>query len=242
MRSVLFFRSIRFLAPKRKCASCFQDQPLDHYHERFSNVCQHVQRTICNKCVYNTAKNLKKAQINCPEAQCKAKINVKQYLPSLATNIENESSDQSHPPSKNPAIERKNEFIWCAHEECGSGQFHLISPDSSPIVTCVLCKRQTCAIHHVKWHKGLTCIEYERQNQMPTDPPKSCPSCRTLVHQNPSSERAVCSKCAHEFCWQCLVDYKKIQRNGNRQHKSSCIHFNPEKKSKESKSSACSIL
>lgn len=238
-----------FVPPKRTCVCCLNEQTLDHYHERFSNSCHHVQRTICNKCIYNKAKSLidnsRKSQFICPEPDCKAKLSLKQILPLIVFKPTDESTttnENDHSQRRTPT-ERKHEFIWCAYDECGSGQFHLLGPNTTPIVTCVLCKRQTCAIHRIKWHKGLTCSEYDQKNQLSTIPQRPCPKCQNLVEKNGESEQTICSKCSHGFCWECLVDFKQIERNGPRQHKPTCQHYiDPKNKSKNPKSSSCNIL
>lgn len=236
-----------FVPPRRKCVCCSNERTFDHYHERFNNSCQHVERTICNKCIYDKAKSLvdtsRKSDFICPEPQCKSKLNLKQILPLLVFNNNDEIPNENENSQRKTPTERKHEFVWCAYEECGSGQFHLIGPNTTPIVTCVLCKRQTCAIHRLKWHKGLTCSEYDQQNQLSAVPQRPCPKCQTLVEKNSNSEHSICSKCSHGFCWECLVDYKQIEKNGSRQHKTTCKHYlDPKPKGKDPKSSTCNIL
>lgn len=232
--------------PTRKCTSCLTEQPLDQFHERFSNVCQHVERTICNKCIYNKAKSLletsKKTEVNCPEPHCTAKLNLKHIRQLFGTVHNIESIDNSNRQSKNHPEERKSEFIWCAHEECGSGQFHIMSQSTSPIVTCVLCKRQTCTVHRMKWHKGMTCNEYDYQQKLLTNVIKQCPKCQSNIEKNSDSDRILCSKCKYEFCWECMADYKQIQRKGPRHHNTTCSHYGINSKEQTSKSSACTIL
>lgn len=232
------------MAPTRKCTSCKTEQPLDQYHERFSSVCQHVERTICDKCIYNKAKTLletsKKTEVTCPEQQCAAKFNLKQIRQVLSTanNAESVENHNRHPKSHVP--ERKTEFIWCAHEGCGSGQFHILGQNTPSVVTCVLCKQQTCAVHRIKWHKGMTCNEYDQQ--LVASRTKQCPQCQSNIENKLGSDHLLCSKCSYEFCWECMVDYKQIQRIGPAQHKTTCSHYQEDPKKKKSKSSACTIL
>ena len=84
----------------------------------------------------------------------------------------------------------------------------------SPIVTCVLCKQQTCAVHRVKWHKGMTCNEYDQQQAVPVITVKQCPKCQSNIENNLGSDRVICSKCKYEYCWECMADYKQIQKKG----------------------------
>jgi hypothetical protein len=232
--------------PTRKCTTCLTEQPPDQFHERFSNVCQHVERTICNKCIYNKAKTLletsNKTEINCPEPHCTAKFNLKYIRQLLRTFNKTEPVGNVNRQSKNHPAERKTEFIWCAHEECGSGQFHVMNQNFSPIVTCVLCKRQTCAVHRVKWHKGMTCNEYDQQQAVPVITVKQCPKCQSNIENNLGSDRVICSKCKCEYCWECMADYKQIQKKGSRHHKTTCSQYENNPKQQASKSSACTIL
>jgi hypothetical protein len=228
--------------PTRKCTACLTEQPLDQFHDRFSKVCQHVERTICNKCIYNKAKSLletsNKTEITCPEPHCTAKFNLKQIRQLLSHG----SAENLNRQSKNQPLERKTEFILCAHEGCDSGQFHIMSQLVSPIVTCVLCKRQTCAIHRVQWHKGMTCNEYDQQQKELLNTVKQCPKCRFNVKRDPVSDRVICSQCKLEFCWECTADYKQIERKGPQLHKTTCSHYENNAKKQASKSSACTIL
>ena len=95
-------------------------------------------------------------------------------------------------PAKPHPITRKTEIIHCAHEDCGSEQFQVMNLTVSPIVTCVLCKQQTCAVSRVRWHKSMTCSENDEQQEALRWTP--CPKCRTNIEKNLTSE--------------CMVDYR----------------------------------
>jgi hypothetical protein len=230
--------------PTRKCTVCKTEQPLDQYHERFSTVCQHVQRTVCNKCISNNSKSLretsKSPEITCPEPQCAAKLNLKQICQVLSTADNTESVENQNRQPKSHVPERKTEFIWCAREGCGSGQFHIMGQNASPVVSCVLCKQQTCAVHRIKWHKGMTCNEYDQQALASIT--KQCPGCQSNIVNNLDSNHLICSNCKYEICWECMADYKPIQQKGPSHHQTTCSHYQIEPKKKSSKSSACTIL
>jgi hypothetical protein len=100
--------------PTRKCSECLTEQPFDQFHDRLSNVCQHVERTICNKCIYNNAKSLletsSNVQITCPEPQCEATFSLNQVR-QLGTSVNNtESLDNHNRQAKSHTLERKSEF------------------------------------------------------------------------------------------------------------------------------------
>ncbi|CAF3340106.1 unnamed protein product [Rotaria socialis] len=246
MRKNMNIRPNPFLVPTRKCTMCRTEQLLDQFHECFSNACQHVQRTICDNCIYKIAKsrlqNSPNIQTTCPEPNCTAAFDIKKICHMIPSVSKIESVQTSNHHTKSHNQERKTEFIWCAHEECGSGQFHILGQTASPIVTCVLCKRQTCSIHHMKWHKGVTCEEYDRQQEELKKIDKQCPKCQFINEKNPDTDRTICSKCKYEYCSECKIDYKQIQKIGVNHHKTTCSHYNNVPKKQTSKSSTCTIL
>lgn len=241
----IFCNSI-FTVPTRKCKKCEREETLDQYHERFSHFCQHVERTICNKCIHNQVKLLlessskKLTEFNCPEANCKAKLNLKQIRQLLNIHPTISTKDNRQPKTHH-FNERKTEFIHCAHDQCGSGQFYVFNENTPPIVNCILCKRQTCAVHHVQWHKGLTCTQYDQQ-QFILKTVKICSRCRTEMKRELNDESIQCRNCRFEYCFDCLVDYKKIRKNGRQFHKPTCPNYQPKPEKQSSKSSACVLL
>ena len=232
--------------PTRQCSSCFIEQPLDQFNQRFNKRCDHVERTICDKCIFNSAKrsrpNSECIEIPCPEPECSATLDFKQIRQVLNAVHNAESTDPAETRerrAKSRSPDRKGEFIWCAHEGCESGQFHISREADSSVVTCILCKQQTCSVHRMKWHQGLTCAEYDQQQQrIALNLVKPCPGCQLNIDQNPNSERTSCPKCKYEFCWECQTDFKTIQRGGPENHKSTCKHY----QAKQKKSRTCTIL
>lgn len=61
------------------------------------------------------------------------------------------------------AIERMPGFVWCPFQSCGSGQIH--DSINGNRMICEGCKRVSCVRHHIPWHEGRTCEEYERHLQ-----------------------------------------------------------------------------
>jgi hypothetical protein len=113
------------------------ERPLDEFHQRFSNICQHVQRTNCNKCVYKQTKSSSEVsdniEVTCPEPQCPGTFTLQQVQEQIGTENNLRSNDNREENNQSP--ERKTEFIWCAHDRCGSGQFHVLGQSTTPIVT-----------------------------------------------------------------------------------------------------------
>ncbi|KAK8012282.1 hypothetical protein PG991_009657 [Apiospora marii] len=53
------------------------------------------------------------------------------------------------------------QFVWCPLSGCESGQVHPQGP-RQPIVLCQSCNRQFCFAHHMEWHRGYTCDEWDQ--------------------------------------------------------------------------------
>ncbi|CAF1435752.1 unnamed protein product [Adineta steineri] len=112
----------------RECTVCLLDQPIIEYEERYSDQCEHSQRTICNTCVYNNIKfllenltNNNNNNIHCLEPNCKSIFyyNTIRYIISLKDNLQLfERYDQQ---ITHEHLEKIQEFVWCAYNECGSG-------------------------------------------------------------------------------------------------------------------------
>ncbi|KAG8703881.1 hypothetical protein FRC08_002580 [Ceratobasidium sp. 394] len=60
------------------------------------------------------------------------------------------------------ALQSEPNFVWCKNPQCDAGQVHE-SGAAAPIVTCRVCRAQSCFTHDVPWHVGLTCTQYTAQ-------------------------------------------------------------------------------
>lgn len=58
------------------------------------------------------------------------------------------------------AIEQMPGFAWCPFMGCGAGQIHDATNGNK--MRCHACKRVSCVRHHMPWHEGRSCHEYER--------------------------------------------------------------------------------
>ena len=98
------------------------------------------------------------------------------------------------------AVEQDPRFVWCPANGCGEGQIHRYGAEE-PIVTCFRCRLRFCFEHRVPWHEGLTCHEYEQQEngqevasdeqdeRLPTPPPSPMP--RPLRRRRSNSDESV---------------------------------------------------
>ncbi|KAL2265816.1 hypothetical protein VTJ83DRAFT_6916 [Remersonia thermophila] len=51
---------------------------------------------------------------------------------------------------------------------------------------------------------------------------KPCPGCKAPIEKNNGCQHMTCSKCKHEFCWDCMADYKMIRQYDNSKHDAKC--------------------
>lgn len=210
------------------------------YEEHYSNECKHNQRRICDTCVYNHIKihieNISNNNNNiiCPEQNCLSKFTFEniRYILNLGNNFQLFEKYDRQLTQK--YLEQNKEFIWCAHNNCGSGQFHDIGLYNNPIVICIKCKKQTCAYHRTIWHYGMNCQQYERSKFHFIDNhtqiwlkkySKKCPKCQTYIEKISGCDHITCKQCKYQFCWQCLSDYRNIQIYGLKLHKKTCSHY-----------------
>jgi hypothetical protein len=222
----------------RECVNCLLDKPLNEYEERYSNKCVHIERTVCDTCVYNTIKSLldnvgNNINIFCPEPNCLSIFNFQsiRYILRMGNNLE--LFERYDRQLTHEHLEQNEEFVWCAQNRCGSGQFHDMGIYSNPMVICFKCKQRTCAYHRTVWHIGMTCEEYD-QSRISNDDntqlwlkkhSKKCPKCQSYIEKISGCDHMTCKRCKHQFCWICFADYRNIQNYGLRQHMKHCTHY-----------------
>jgi hypothetical protein len=224
----------------RECAVCAMDKPQHEFQGNYSDTCRHVERTVCDSCVYENIKYLVEStsvydeQVTCPEQNCNGTFtfDVIRYI-LLSTGKNHVIFEQYDQHLINRRLEQMTEFVWCAHE-CGSGQLHDLEGFSSPEVTCIKCKNRTCFTHRTLWHTGLTCAEYDLlESQRPNDGShtwlelntRRCPQCRWYIEKKAGCDQMTCLRCQHKFCWECLVNHKIISSQGKSKHQSWCSHY-----------------
>lgn len=75
-------------------------------------------------------------------------------------------------------LETLPEFRHCLGPNCRGGQLH-DGGSEQPIVTCNECGYQSCFDHLVKWHKSMTCEEYDNPKESPSQT-----KARTIQEEN----------------------------------------------------------
>jgi hypothetical protein len=80
----------------------------------------------------------------------------------------------------------------------------------------------TCAVYDEK----LKSDREEQENQTwLRDHTKTCPSCTTSIEKNKGCDHMTCRHCKHEFCWECLADWKQTLKGGNHYHQRLCKYY-----------------
>ncbi|KAF2801267.1 uncharacterized protein BDZ99DRAFT_241443 [Mytilinidion resinicola] len=49
-------------------------------------------------------------------------------------------------------------------------------------------------------------------------------NCRWSIEKLEGDDHITCSKCRHEFCWNCLASYQAIRDKGSSEHATTCVH------------------
>lgn len=224
----------------RECAVCATVKPYSQFLGNYSETCHHLERSVCDSCVYDNTKFLVENtsiyddQVQCPEPNCNATFDfhaIRDIL--LASGKSHLVFEKYDKKLISRYLEEMTEFVWCAHE-CASGQLHDLEQSSNPEVICIKCQLRTCFRHRTVWHTGMTCAEYDlQQKQLPDDGTcawldqntKRCPQCRWYIEKNSGCDEMKCRRCQHKFCWQCQADYKLISSEGKSSHRSWCSHY-----------------
>ncbi len=217
---------------KQECTVCMESKPSIDFETRFNDDCLHLNRTICDACMYEYARNIWNigTDIYCPECSIQLSHDaIKLILFNYGDTILYERYSRF---DMNRCLENNPEFIWCAHG-CGSGQLNEGVAMNS-IVQCINCQKLTCFTHKCPWHDGMTCEEYEMprtdgqqhaSQRWIKGNTKECPNCHTHIEKNDGCDHMTCVRCKHEFCWECLVSYSHIKRHGAYLHNRKCKHY-----------------
>ncbi|CAF3854439.1 unnamed protein product [Rotaria sp. Silwood1] len=226
--------------PRKKklqtCVVCYDDKDLNEFNFDFINDCQHLNRSICNSCLFRHVQQAFQItftdDIYCPELQCGVKLNYYAVKNILFLHGDNKLVERYKQYVFHRQLEQMDEFIWCSNPLCNVGQLNENGVLNN-IVTCFNCHQKTCFTHKVKWHEGLTCEEYdlgidqdyESSRRWIVENSKKCPKCPYQIEKNDGCDHMTCIKCRHEFCWSCLVDFQPIRQHGNHRHKPTCKHY-----------------
>lgn len=125
-------------------------------------------------------------------------------------------------------------FRWCLSGTCESGQLYENTRFMPPRICCSACNFAMCFKHQTPWHQGLTCTEYDRKllhgedeeksEKWKRDNTKACPGagCGLPIQKGDGCFHMTCRECDHEFCWECLADWKEVC-SSKLNHKAGCF-------------------
>lgn len=139
-------------------------------------------------------------------------------------------------------LQSLDEFRWCAHPGCGSGQLTEGGVDVANFMRCTGCRRTTCLRHHCPMHEGMSCDEYDQEacqseevalhQYLESDSVVRCIKCGQGIEKNGGCDHMTCKRevggCGAEFCWRCGADYNGpngIRAIGNTAHSRSCTWY-----------------
>jgi len=225
---------------KSACSLCCEDGRISKQDaaEKISDNCGH-ERSVCNECLARHVEAEVRSKgnfttIKCPQSGCGAEMEhhkVQQWA--IASVFE--TYDQL---KLRDYLQKNDEFRWCSHNTCGSGQLH---HGASQVMRCFKCRRKTCFTHRCRWHKNRTCSQYDQDAAACEEVAllqalqkgagiKQCPQCRQGIQKNDGCDHMTCKKpagCGFQFCWRCEAPYdgsSGIRKMGNKAHKPSCLY------------------
>ncbi|CAF0911796.1 unnamed protein product [Adineta steineri] len=103
--------------PSRQCAVHMEDQPFDQFEKRYSEQCQHKERTICDMCVYSNVeaalKDMQITSLTCPEPGCQAVFGYNEVCEILLKNNNQVLFELYDRQLTHQHLEQMSEFMWC---------------------------------------------------------------------------------------------------------------------------------
>lgn len=178
--------------------------------------------------------NTSKTKLPCPEAHCTKNLSYEGIRRILDIGNNKALFEKYDRQLTLHSLEQTAEFVWCAHPDCKSGQFHDTTNSARRRLICINCNKQTCSFHRIIWHTGLTCEQYDREQAAANDSTKEwidlntkqCPGCHQNIQKSGGCDHMTCT-CGQQFCWKCLADQSRIIRSGLHHHKKTCSHYLP---------------
>ncbi|KAK5081735.1 hypothetical protein LTR05_007869 [Lithohypha guttulata] len=105
--------------------------------------------------------------------------------------------------------EAATNFVWCPNPKCNHGQLH--NPSKKAYGHCRKCRTKICVEHRVRWHAGLSCLEYDETQDLDQTVQKNileikrttkpCPYCKVRVKKEGGCNHMVCGGCRKNWMW-----------------------------------------
>lgn len=233
--SSLFHSRVGQVESARECCVCLVVKLEEEFTPPNSQQCKHHIRMVCNACTSQSVKAFLNDNFNglmiCPESDCNAKLSTTSIRQILHLNNDTTSLEKHDNFLMRQTLGKMSNFYWCAHG-CGSGQIDDRTPIWDMKTTCLNCGKDTCTMHRIKWHEGVTCEKYD-QIHVPVDGmtqkwmnqySKTCPKCNVKIEKNGGCFHMKCKQCQHDFCWDCLADYQPYAPRARFQHTITCTN------------------
>ncbi|KAI4867409.1 hypothetical protein F4820DRAFT_201713 [Hypoxylon rubiginosum] len=209
-----FIQAEAWLVPlSETCIVCSDEKRVSEMpnKRRITASCEH-DATICKECVgqwiVSSMDTMTWDRLKCPDCPQLLKYeNVRAFAP-------RDTFDRYDTLSAKALLGSIPDFMWCLNPKCSSGQIH---PAGCSRAKCHGCKHSLCVRHHVPWHSGETCDEYERRTRRQRrndkasekhvkEITKPCPGCKRNVNKFIGCDHVTCI-CGHEWCWLCFGRY-----------------------------------
>ncbi|XXG98162.1 hypothetical protein Hte_004483 [Hypoxylon texense] len=194
-----FIQAEAWLVPLTEtCVVCSDEKRVSEMpnRRRITASCEH-DATICKECVgqwiVSSMDTVTWDRLKCPECPQLLKYeNVRAFAP-------RDAFDRYDTLAAKALLASIPDFMWCLNPKCSSGQIH---PAGCARAKCHGCKHSLCVRHHVPWHSGETCDEYERRTRRQRKNDKA-----SEKHVKEIAKPCPGCICGHEWCWLCFGRY-----------------------------------
>eukprot|EP01010_Urceolus_cornutus_P001853 NODE_242_length_1945_cov_224.710970_g192_i0.p1 GENE.NODE_242_length_1945_cov_224.710970_g192_i0~~NODE_242_length_1945_cov_224.710970_g192_i0.p1 ORF type:complete len:548 (+),score=98.91 NODE_242_length_1945_cov_224.710970_g192_i0:142-1785(+) len=132
-------------------------------------------------------------------------------------------------------VEDNPRIRWCPGTDCDKA---ILCRDPNKLLVQCLCGYRSCFHCGLEAHAPVKCSDLRawqlkekgegENSKWVFANTKACPECQSPIQKNDGCNHMTCTKCRHEFCWVCTLDWKK--------HGSSwynCNFYNPGKATAE---------
>ncbi|KAL0537728.1 hypothetical protein IC582_026713 [Cucumis melo] len=211
-------------APKKKlnetCVICLEDCDVSRMFA--VDGCSHRYCFSCMK-QHVEVKLLQGLVPKCPHDGCKFDLNVdscaKFLTPKDMATLRQRIKEASIPVS---------EKVYCPYPRCSALMTKVevltytkdvfSAANQSGVRKCMKCHGLFCINCKVPWHNRITCNDYKRSNNLPTEDVKlkslastclwrQCVKCNHMIELAEGCYHMTC-RCGHEFCYKCGAEWK----------------------------------
>ncbi|CAG2105855.1 unnamed protein product, partial [Medioppia subpectinata] len=195
----------------KQCLVCFDEI---NKSDTFGAECNHCLCIDCwNQYIATHVKDASSDDyITCPGDNCSRIIDDDDIIGIIREPI---VCDKYRRLISNKFVTSESRYLrWCPNGDC----LHAVRvKNSGPQDVECICKTVFCFKCGDQWHEPLTCDLYknwaEKYASQTVDPKsanwltkhtKCCPKCKFPIEKNGGCNYVLCSKCRHQFCYQCL--------------------------------------